>query len=244
MLPVYRRLRQQFLKSGSLRKYIFYAIGEIVLVMVGILLALQVNNWNQERNDQKSEAFYLNKLVSNLSEDTLKIQSQINRILFENTKLDSLTMQLSSETPVEINGNNVLYLLSTSKLIPERSAFDNLKFTNNLSVIESDILIDALIDYYGYWDGSTANWQQSIEDYARTTIAPYVMSNYPLDFQIGLNIHQLVPSSNIMSTTASKDVTLKNFIAFRYSANSAILERYQTTFEMARDLISMINQEL
>ena len=244
MLTVYRRLRQQLLKSGSLRRYIFYAIGEIGLVMVGILLALQVNNWNQERTDKKSESFYLNKLNSNLSEDTIKIQSQINRILFENTKLDSLTLQLASKDRVEIDGNHVLYLLSTSKIIPERSAFDNLKFTNNLSLIKSEFLIDALIDYYSHWEGSTANWQQSIEDYARTTIAPYVMSNYPLDFQNELNIHQLVPSRNILSTEASADIKLKNFIAYRYSANNAILERYQTTFEMARDLLIRINQEL
>ena len=48
MLTIFRRLRNQSLFQGG-KKYLLYAIGEILLVMVGILLALQVNNWNEER---------------------------------------------------------------------------------------------------------------------------------------------------------------------------------------------------
>ena len=49
MLKFFRRIRRKLLNEGSLRKYLVYAIGEILLVMVGILLALQVNNWNEGR---------------------------------------------------------------------------------------------------------------------------------------------------------------------------------------------------
>lgn len=49
MLTFLRKIRRSFIESGAARKYLLYAIGEILLVMIGILLALQVNNWNEKR---------------------------------------------------------------------------------------------------------------------------------------------------------------------------------------------------
>jgi hypothetical protein len=48
MLKFFRRIRRKLLDEGSLRKYLVYAIGEITLVVIGILIALQINNWNIE----------------------------------------------------------------------------------------------------------------------------------------------------------------------------------------------------
>ena len=55
-------VRKSLLASGSARKYILYAAGEVLLVMVGILLALKVNNWNEEQKQRKEEVFYLEEL--------------------------------------------------------------------------------------------------------------------------------------------------------------------------------------
>lgn len=49
MLKIFRKVRQNMIKKNKVSTYILYAIGEIVLVMIGILLALQVNNWNEDR---------------------------------------------------------------------------------------------------------------------------------------------------------------------------------------------------
>lgn len=51
MIKFFRKIRQQLLNENKTSKYLKYAIGEIVLVMIGILLALQVNNWNNERKE-------------------------------------------------------------------------------------------------------------------------------------------------------------------------------------------------
>ena len=53
MITLFHRIRQRFIESGSVTKYLLYAIGEILLVVIGILIALQVNNWNEERLQQK-----------------------------------------------------------------------------------------------------------------------------------------------------------------------------------------------
>ena len=52
MIPFFRKIRFKLAKDNQFFKYSRYAIGEILLVMVGILLALQVNNWNEDRKDK------------------------------------------------------------------------------------------------------------------------------------------------------------------------------------------------
>jgi len=55
MITLFRRFRQKLIGSGSVAKYLLYAVGEILLVVIGILIALQVNNWNEERLRQADE---------------------------------------------------------------------------------------------------------------------------------------------------------------------------------------------
>lgn len=69
MITLFRRIRQQLITSGSTTKYLLYAIGEILLVVVGILIALQVNNWNEDRSSVNETKSFLSKKMVNLQED-------------------------------------------------------------------------------------------------------------------------------------------------------------------------------
>jgi|SRR6056297_294790 len=66
MITLFRRIRQKLIDSGSVSKYLLYAIGEILLVVVGILIALQVNNWNEMRQMNSEEIRILNILKTDL----------------------------------------------------------------------------------------------------------------------------------------------------------------------------------
>ena len=74
MLFVFRRIRQVLLAEGKLGKYFWYALGETLLVVIGILLALQVNNWNEERVAREKEIV----LLENLLEDFITRQNELN----------------------------------------------------------------------------------------------------------------------------------------------------------------------
>ena len=67
MLRFFRHIRKTLMEQNKVRSYIFYAIGEIALVMIGILLALQVNNWNENRKESQREVAYLERLSENLN---------------------------------------------------------------------------------------------------------------------------------------------------------------------------------
>lgn len=68
MLFLFRKLRSQFMKKNETATYLKYALGEIALVMVGILLALQVNNWNEARILQKNETKLLKEMLVDLED--------------------------------------------------------------------------------------------------------------------------------------------------------------------------------
>ena len=71
MIGLLRRIRRKLLEEGHLRKYSIYALGEIFLVVVGILIALQINNWNENRKANRVEKQYL---LSLREEFTLNLQ--------------------------------------------------------------------------------------------------------------------------------------------------------------------------
>ena len=66
MIKFFRKIRQNLLFEGKNGKYLKYAFGEIILVVIGILIALQVNEWNNERNKNKAEEIVLEQFKSDL----------------------------------------------------------------------------------------------------------------------------------------------------------------------------------
>ena len=74
MIKFFRRIRYGLMEQNKTGKYFKYAIGEIVLVVIGILIALQINNWNEQRKDNAKEQEYLKEIKNSLITDTLQIK--------------------------------------------------------------------------------------------------------------------------------------------------------------------------
>lgn len=114
MIKFFRKIRQNLLSEGKTGKYLKYAIGEIILVVIGILIALSINNWNEQRKENIKEQAILKRLEkefkSNREQLLGKIQLRNNlikncrRLLEyynepENAKRDSMLIYLSSIQP-------------------------------------------------------------------------------------------------------------------------------------------------
>ncbi|MDP5158382.1 MAG: DUF6090 family protein [Flaviramulus sp.] len=81
MIKFFRRIRQQLLTENKFSKYLLYAFGEIILVVLGILIALQINNWNENRKTDAQVGKSLKALRSDLVQDTLLIHEKLPNIV-------------------------------------------------------------------------------------------------------------------------------------------------------------------
>lgn len=77
MLNYLKKIRSKLVKEGNMLKYLTYAFGEIIIVVIGILLALYLNNWNQERTDKEMELHYYQSIKIQLNDDLATLNGEI-----------------------------------------------------------------------------------------------------------------------------------------------------------------------
>ena len=80
MIKFFRKIRQKMLTENKFSKYLIYAIGEIILVVIGILIALSINNLSNHNKDRKLEKQYISSLINDLQADSIAI-SEIKKII-------------------------------------------------------------------------------------------------------------------------------------------------------------------
>ena len=88
MLRFFRKIRQQLITENKFSKYLLYALGEIALVVIGILIALAINNWNENRILENKEQYYLEGLKNEFEQNKIKLQNliEVNRLNYQNSK--------------------------------------------------------------------------------------------------------------------------------------------------------------
>ena len=91
-MKIFRKLRQSLLWNSNLKKYLLYAFGEILLVMIGILLALQVNNWNEERKERDKFDQVLVEVENELINNIYACRSVLNNYLFQKDSIANLVL--------------------------------------------------------------------------------------------------------------------------------------------------------
>lgn len=157
MIHFFRRIRRKLLNQERVGKYLLYAVGEILLVVIGILIALQVNNWNQERISRDKEKVYLKEIRASLEKDL----ADQNRVFHFNQKKMELIFQIVSEMGKEKSKTeHMLYLfgilnqepegslVNYEVFVPNRAAFDNMLSSENIGIIQDNQIRSKLSEYY------------------------------------------------------------------------------------------------
>ena len=98
MIKFFRKIRQNLLSENKFSRYLLYAIGEIVLVVIGILLALQINNWNENRKDILLSKAILEEFKKDLVSDTLGI-NRITALLEGQTAYEAWALEKLNYQP-------------------------------------------------------------------------------------------------------------------------------------------------
>ena len=156
MIPFFRKLRQKLLIENSVSKYLLYAAGEILLVVIGILIALQVNTWNEDRMAKALEQDYYCRLLEDLELDQRQV-ADLQRVSSERLKAANQAVRLlmgdnpkKLDVATEIN-NAIKAIYSDFK--PNDAAFVDLKSGANLNIIHDKSVISALNNYFNKVEG-------------------------------------------------------------------------------------------
>ncbi len=156
MIHFYRNIRQKLLLEKKSTKYLKYAIGEIVLVVIGILIALQINNWNGLRKQKLLKVNYLERLSSDIKQDTVNINKIVAVINENQSIISNFIKTIGSESKSAILDSIVTAYFRDGWIISEFSpilnTYTDLSQTGNMKIIDNTELVDLIIEYYGYID--------------------------------------------------------------------------------------------
>jgi len=152
MIKFFRNIRQWLLQEGKTSNYLKYAVGEIVLVVIGILIALQINNWNQKR--QSREQFV--KILTTMKEDIKSDTSTMSYIIKVYDSIDDLSQKIINKEITSSNIDNCKkckFLVGTyTPLVVQKTGFQQLQNFADNSLKESKKLTQIVKGYTTYID--------------------------------------------------------------------------------------------
>ena len=153
MLPTLSRLKKRLIDSAELRKYSLYALGEMALVIVGILIALQVDNWNNDRLQKETLNSYLGTISRNITHD-LESMSDIRETRVNDYHLGLRWMMaadradFADKQTVRFAGATLERAFLTHEFHASSSGYEALKNSGTLDQLQGTDLEDLLHRYY------------------------------------------------------------------------------------------------
>jgi len=144
-----------------------YALGEFAIILLGVLAALAVDNWNSDRKDRLLEREYLLSLLDDFEADHKSLGGAIRRSE-EIARAQQTVLRAAEERQFEVTPAEFVYAVSEVGLLVfathSRRTINDLMSTGNLRIIESDVVRTALANYHSRI-ASRAQWQQNWREY-------------------------------------------------------------------------------
>lgn len=148
MIKFFRKIRQQLLIENRTGKYLLYAIGEIVLVVIGILIALQINNWNEFKKDRVVENKHLNELKENLNTNLVRLKDEIQKEHKSITEINLIVEHLDHRRAYHDSLDaHFRQAFLSHDIVLSSSAFEAIK-SKGFEIIHSDSLRKDIIDLF------------------------------------------------------------------------------------------------
>jgi hypothetical protein len=238
MIGLFRRMRKKLADDNQFVKYSRYAIGEILLVVVGILIALQVNNWNENRLLRVKEKAILKELRTEMLSNQDDIESTLSTIK-SSKRSNELVLSLF-EKPVPYHDSiatHFIRLYSYTFFIAYQTAYDNLKEVG-IDIIQNKDLKDGISHLYSY----EFTRIKAVEDlYLQEHYENYVKPIFINEFSTFEWPHtaQIIDYDSFLQKTRIKQI-LNNTLAYY----GTIINGNRAASENISQLVKMIDQEL
>jgi hypothetical protein len=249
MIKFFRHIRQRLLNENKFSKYLIYAVGEIVLVVIGILIALQINNANENHKSGIQENLYLKRLVFENKEDVSTFTNYISDLEkgIETIKNLSLTLNSSSALDNEIVvaandyfGYGSIYPVFSSST----STFDDLSSTGNLKILRDTELRDKLVKHYAKHK-QISEWIKVGTEWALPIDAPFTYNNSVMRFEPASAF--LFGEQSAMEQAShlrNKKEEYINNAAVHYWLNKDAIDKLKILIEDTAEIIKLIEEEL
>jgi len=151
MIKFFRKIRFDLMEKNRTGKYFKYAIGEIILVVIGILIALQINNWNENRKDNFVELKILQSLSDDLSADIQTMKGMIKNdslVIDSNKRLINILKDKTSSYDISMQpifGRINRY----DAFFPQKMGYESLK-SKGLEILKNDNLKSDIVNLYDF----------------------------------------------------------------------------------------------
>ena len=179
MIKFFRKIRQKLLSENKFSKYLIYAIGEIILVVIGILIALQINNWNENHKKRKLEKSVLHQINKEFKSNKVQLDSiQLhNKTVIEDCDAIISLMPFKKEKATIDSLVNYLPLAFSIKTFnPSNGSVESLINSSSFDVIQNDSLRNLLVTWKDVYNDYSEE-----EQYARNLnnweLIPYLTKN-------------------------------------------------------------------
>ena len=244
MIKFFRTIRKKLIEQNKARNYFLYAIGEIILVVIGILLALQINTWSQMHKDSKEELVILEKLYNNIQTDTLNLNYWLTNIKTQLNDLKIITSEIKDQNLKQFSVDLYKPLLSVIFMDLETTTWQNLKSTGKISLLKNASLMDSLQTYYTRFDLVNKSWQEGFKSYNRNILAPKFFEFHDFKF-FGQESDVLNDAiQHIMPYKYGEDVFFRNAIRYRIGATNKIKDLFEDDLARATHMLKMLSKEI
>ncbi|MFH6768277.1 DUF6090 family protein [Gaetbulibacter aquiaggeris] len=236
MIKLFRNFRQNLLNEGKTSKYFKYAIGEIVLVVLGILIALQINNWNQNRMNKQNEKLILKEL----HKEFISNKTQLDTVIFINKRSFQSVKYVKSKLPIDIEKVNLdslafhLYFMGyTNTFNPSNGVTKALMNSSTFNLISNDELRQLLI----CWDDVVIDYQEE-EIYAYNNYVNHLKAFEKKHFYWDDYKHWLTDPR--IDLTILESIEFDNYVLDRYYDLKGIFENTSEELENVTNTIDKI----
>lgn len=258
MIKFFRHIRQNLLmeknKTGKTAlpagRYLKYAIGEIVLVVIGILIALSINNWNEQNKINKSIHSHLEILKQNLLEDQAQLQNLKENMTENINCADSAMLQIKTIVPANNSMKRYLVLLIREfQFRPNTNAIETITQSNEIPTLDVE-LRTSILNYYALIE-RTKEREHISNTQIQSKYEPHINIEYPDIFQKD-NEWEFIssfykndprPTSSIEEVKLLKDKTLESLLVSRYYQCVNLENFYEELIESSDKILSIIASE-
>lgn len=151
MIKFFRKIRQKLLVQNKFSKYLLYAIGEIILVVIGILIALQINNWNEDRKERKQEKEFITSVKKDLTQDKGFIELIIGQLeprIVAYETLNNDLVKLYQNDRKSLDSIFKAYFRSQRTFYPILGSYESAVAGNQLTNFRNKELLQKVIKLY------------------------------------------------------------------------------------------------